>query len=128
MTARAAPPVIGRGRALASTVLRTVAGDRGAVAAEFAVALPAVVLVVLLASSALGACAMQVRLQDAAADAARLASRGEDAGRIAQPVAEVGGTVAVSTRGDLICVTATAGAGIIPVTLTAGSCALDGGR
>ncbi|MFS0732178.1 TadE family type IV pilus minor pilin [Microbacterium sp. 1P10UB] len=128
MTGGAATSVIGRARALASTTLRAVAHDRGAVAAEFAVALPAVVLVVLLTSAALGACATQVRLQDAAADAARLASRGEDPGRIAQPVAAIGGTVAVGARGDLVCVTATAEAGIIPVTLTASSCALDGGR
>jgi len=103
-------------------------GERGAVAAEFAVALPAVALVVLLAGGALGACSLQVRLQDAAADAARLAARGEDAGRVTQAVAAVGGTAAVSARGDLVCVTASAAAGIIPATLTATSCALDGGR
>ena len=52
-------------------IRRGLGDDRGSVVAEFAVALPAVVLVVLLGVGALGASATQVRLQDAAADAAR---------------------------------------------------------
>ncbi|MFT4157172.1 MAG: TadE/TadG family type IV pilus assembly protein, partial [Microbacterium sp.] len=53
--------------------------DRGAVAAELAIALPAVVLTLLLGAGALGTAARQVALQDAAADAARLIARGEQA-------------------------------------------------
>ena len=44
-------------------------GDRGAAAAEFAVALPALVLVVVLGVGAMSAGTRQVRLHDAVADA-----------------------------------------------------------
>ena len=103
-------------------------GDRGSVVAEFAVALPAVVLVLLLGAGALGAGARQVRLQDAAADAARLAARGEAPSRITAVVlSEVpGATSTIEQRGDLVCVTASADA-VLPLTLTATSCALAGG-
>jgi Flp pilus assembly protein TadG len=57
------------------------------VTAEFAVALPAVVLVLVLGVSALSAAGRQVRLQDAAADAARLVGRGEDPARAGSAVA-----------------------------------------
>ena len=62
-------------------IRRGLGDDRGSVVAEFAVALPAVALVLLLGAGALGACAQQVRLQDAAADAARLVARGESDAR-----------------------------------------------
>lgn len=107
-------------------------GDHGSVAAEFAVVLPAAVLVVLLAVSALGASARQVRLQDAAADAARLIARDEPAGRAESVVADAvaGATASIAHRGDLVCVTAAAPTGIplVPATLSASSCALAGGR
>jgi len=105
-------------------------GDGGSVVAEFAVALPAVVLVLLLGVGALGASARHVRLQDAAADAARLAARGEPAGRVAAIVADAapGAVGAIERRGELVCVTASAAAGVaLPFTLTATSCALAGG-
>jgi Flp pilus assembly protein TadG len=104
-------------------------GDRGSVTAEFAVALPAVVIVVALSVTALAAGARQVRLQDAAADAARLIARGEDDGRAAEVVAAaVGGSdMSVAHPGDLVCVVATAPAGIPGLTLSARSCALAGG-
>ena len=57
-------------------------GDGGSVVAEFAIALPAVVIVFLLGMGALGASARQLRLQDAVADAARLAARGEADDRV----------------------------------------------
>ena len=60
---------------------RGLGDDRGSVVAEFAVALPAVALVLLLGAGSLGACARQVRLQDATADAARLVARGESEAR-----------------------------------------------
>ena len=109
-------------------MIRSARGDRGSVVAEFAVALPAVVLVLMLGAGALGAGARLVRLQDAAADAARLAARGEAPARIAAVVAaEVPGAASVITeRGDLVCVTASADAGL-PMTLAATSCALAGG-
>ena len=104
--------------------------DRGSVVAEFAVALPAVALVLLLAAGALGACARQVTMQDAAADAARLAARGEPgAAPTAVSSAVPGADVAIQNRGDLVCVTVTASAaGALPIVLSADSCALDGGR
>ena len=56
-------------------------GDRGSVAAEFAIAMTAVAVVVLLAVGILGAAGRQILLQDAVADAARaLALAGNDHG------------------------------------------------
>jgi Flp pilus assembly protein TadG len=106
--------------------------DRGAVTAEFAIVLPAVVLVLALGAGVLGACGRQVRLQDAAADAARLVARGEDEGRAAAVVADAvpGATATIDHRGDLVCVAVSASAGVPLITLTvhADSCALAGGR
>ncbi|WP_417561850.1 TadE family type IV pilus minor pilin [Microbacterium sp.] len=105
--------------------------DRGSVTAEFAVVLPAVVLVLALGAATLGVCARQVRLQDAAADAARLVARGEPDARAQSVLASAvdGARAAIATRDDLVCVTATAPAGLpVPVpTLRARSCALAGG-
>jgi hypothetical protein len=104
-------------------------GASGAVAAEFAVVLPAILLVVLLGVGALGAGARQVRLQDAAADAARLLARGDDPGRAHALVASAGGSASIEPRGDLVCVIARAPAPLaLPLPeLTVTSCALAGG-
>ncbi len=101
-------------------------GDRGSVTAEFAIALPAAVLVLALGAGVLAACGHQIRLQDAATDAARLAARGE-ADRGTGLVSDVGGAASVSHDGDLVCVTATApvGAPLVGIVLRARSCALD---
>lgn len=107
-------------------------GDRGSVAAELALALPAVLLALLLGAGALGAAARQVTLQDASADAARLLGRGEDAGAAAGVVAAAvpGASMAQHASGDLVCVTVasdfTVGR-VIHVPLRASSCALSGG-
>jgi hypothetical protein len=89
-----------------------------------------VALVLLLSAGALGACARQVRLQDAAADAARLAARGEPGaapGVVATAVP--GARVVIDERGDLVCVRVNAPAvDVLPLALNAVSCALDGGR
>ncbi|MFB8387188.1 TadE family type IV pilus minor pilin [Microbacterium sp. NPDC055910] len=108
---------------------RAIRDDTGAVAAEFAVALPAIVLVLLLAAGALGAASRHVRLQDAAADAARILARGDPASRATSAVASAvpGAGVAVHEDGDVVCVTATAPA-LLALTLTATGCALAGGR
>ncbi|WP_141651216.1 TadE family type IV pilus minor pilin [Microbacterium sp. 3J1] len=106
--------------------------DRGSVAAELALALPAVVLTLLLGAAALGAAAQQVALQDAAADAARLLGRGQSEGDARHVVATAvpGARLSSGGSGDLVCVTARAevavGA-IIRVPLHASSCALGGG-
>jgi len=106
--------------------------ERGSVAAELALALPAVLLTLLLGAGALGAGARQVSLQDAVADAARLLGRGESSA-----IAHAAVTASVSDadvsselRGDLSCVSARADVVIgrfIRIPLTASSCALSGG-
>ncbi|GAB2514423.1 hypothetical protein GCM10027064_10370 [Microbacterium petrolearium] len=105
-------------------------GERGSVTAELALALPAVALIVALGMTGLLAASTHVRLQDGAADAARLVSRGEP-GRAGEAVAAAvpGGDSSVTHRGDLVCVTASAGVRIasIEVPLRATSCALAGG-
>lgn len=111
----------------------SVRGDeRGSATAEFAVVVPAVVLLIALTVGGLSAAGRQVRLEQGAAQAARLVARGEDAGRAAGIVAAVagGGVDAVTTEGDLVCVTASAPAGVpLPLPpLRARSCALSEGR
>ena len=109
--------------------LRALGGDRGSVVAEFAVAFPAVALVLLLGATALAAGSTHVRLQDAAADAARIVARGEpDAAAHSIVAAAVpAASTAIERTGDLVCVSATARTGIAGVTLSARSCALAGG-
>lgn len=106
--------------------------ERGSVAAELALALPAVVLTLLLGAGALGAASRQVALQDAAADAARLLGRGEDPGRASSAVtaAVPGASMSSNASGDVICVTARADIAIgsmLRLPLQASSCALAGG-
>jgi Flp pilus assembly protein TadG len=106
--------------------------DDGAVAAEFAVALPAIVLALALGVGALTTAAQQVRLQDAAADAARLVARGEPEGRVSSVIAGAvrGADSRIDRQGDLVCVTASAAVragGLVPLTLDATGCALAGG-
>ena len=107
------------------------ADDRGSVTTELAIVLPVVLLVLVLGAATLGACARQVRLQDAAADAARVVARDEPAARAQTVVAQAvgGATAAIEYRGDLVCVEATAPAGLpLPVLhMSARSCALAGG-
>ncbi|MBB2975088.1 Flp pilus assembly protein TadG [Microbacterium endophyticum] len=99
--------------------------------AEFAVALPAVLVVVALAVGTLGAASRHVRLQDAAADAARWVARGEDATSAIALVGDAvsGAAASIEQRGDLVCVVASAPAGVALafVELHASSCALAGG-
>ncbi|WP_226531511.1 TadE family type IV pilus minor pilin [Microbacterium paraoxydans] len=111
---------------------RLAGGERGSVAAELALAVPAVVLALLLGAGALGAASRQVALQDASADAARLLGRGEgaDAAEAVVRVAVPGAGASASRRGELVCVTASAEASlgaVVRVPLRASSCALDGG-
>lgn len=107
-------------------------GDRGSVSAEFAVALPAILLLVALCVGALSAASRQVRLQDAVADAARLVARGEEEGRAFALVGDAveGATVEVHRDGDLVCVIASVPVGMpLPgARFAADACALDGGR
>ncbi|MBN9177855.1 MAG: TadE family protein [Microbacterium sp.] len=105
--------------------------ERGSATAEFAVVLPAVVLVVALAIGGLAAAGRQVRLEHGAAQASRLAARGESDARVTAIVAAVaGGAVeSVSRDGGLVCVVASAPAGVpLPLPeLRARACALGEG-
>jgi len=101
------------------------------VTAEFAVALPAIALVLAVCLGAVLLAAQQVRLTDAAADAARALGRGEDAGSARSIAARVAGDVAIEVvnDGDIVCaLLSTSGAGLLSaVHLEARSCALGGG-
>lgn len=103
------------------------------VTAEFAVAVPAVVLVLAMGLSAVQVGVLQLRAADAAADGARSLGRGDDPGTAAARVARVlpGASMSSGSDGDLVCVEVEAGAGagvaaLVPVS--ARSCAMDDGR
>lgn len=110
------------------------ADERGSVVAEFAVAMPAVLLVLatLLAGVQLGA--VQLRANDAAADAARSWARGDSAAvvaaRLSRQVPDA--RLARSSRGDLVCATVTVSPrGVLErlgLSATGFACALSGGR
>ena len=101
--------------------------ERGGVTAEFAVALPAVVLVLACCVSGMAVAGQQLRLLDAAALAARTLGRGGDPGAVVERLVP-GAEVSPNTDGELACVTLTTTAAGLPITLTARSCALDAGR
>lgn len=106
--------------------------DRGAVTAEVAVALPAVVLVLAASLGGLGLATAHLRAQDAAADAARLLGRGETAA-VAQRHVErsaPGAQLSLSRTADLVCASVRVEQRVllIPLAVVASSCALDGGR
>jgi Flp pilus assembly protein TadG len=92
----------------AGSALRRVLGEeRGSVAAEFAVVLPAAAIVLVMGLGLVQLGTVQVRLTDAAADAARLIGRGESAdARVA--AAHPGATMTVSRTGAVVCVTLSA--------------------
>lgn len=98
--------------------------------AEFAVVLPTIVLVLACCLAGLQCAALQLRLQDAAASAARSASRGDDLSAAARIVQSA--TLVVTHEHGLVCVAATAtakGAGLLSaLAITASSCALESGR
>lgn len=106
--------------------------DRGSVTAEFAVVVPAALLVVMLCVATLLAAGTQIRLEHAAAQAARLVARGEDEERARSAVAAAvpGAGLQLRGDGDLICAVASAAANVpLPLPpLRAESCALAGGR
>lgn len=111
---------------------RAVSRDRGAVTAEVAVTLPAIVLVLTACLGGLGLATAQLRAQDAAADVARLLGRGESLEVAQQHLARTvpGATLAVTRPHDLVCTTVQLEQRVMLVTvvLTASSCALGGGR
>ena len=108
--------------------------ETGSATAEFALAFPAVLGVVALLLGGAQVAGLQVRAQDAAADAARGLGRGDAPGTVAARVqAQVpGATLASWTDGELRCVRvemAPAGpVAVLGLRATATSCALTGGR
>lgn len=106
--------------------------DRGSATAELAVGLPVVVLVLAACLGGLGLATSQLRAADAAADAARLLSRGEPLS-VAQQVIEravPGSTLSVSQPDGLVCVRVVVEHRVLAVLMQveSSSCALDGGR
>jgi hypothetical protein len=103
--------------------------DRGSAVAEFAVALPAVLLVLAMVLGGIQLGALQVRVQDAAADAARSLGRGDPASVLASRLTrQVPGAHWSSTRsGALVCAHLAASAGgpaaLLGLTVSATSCA-----
>ena len=111
---------------------RTASRDRGAVTAETAIAIPAVVLVLVASLQGLGAATLLLRAQDAAADAARSLARGDPDGVAAAQIAAAvpGGRLRAEGSGGMVCATVSVRPRIlsIPIELDARSCALDEGR
>lgn len=107
-------------------------GERGSVTAEFAIALPAVLAVLVLLLGGVQVGGLQVRAQDAAADAARGLARGDSAGAVAGRLStQLPGATSSSWRsGDLVCVRVTVSPGgpmaALGVTASGESCALRG--
>ncbi|WP_143109908.1 TadE family type IV pilus minor pilin [Agromyces sp. CF514] len=100
--------------------------------AEFAVALPAIMLVLAFCLASVHLVTLQVRLTDAAAAAARALGRGEGvdvASGIANRIAGSAG-LAHSDDGTFTCVTLDASGGglLAPIRLTSEACAMSGGH
>jgi len=105
------------------------------VTAEFAIILPAVVLVLAFCLVGVQVAGQQVRLQDAAADAARILGRGEGVAEAQAFVtaAMPGAQLTAETRNSAVCVflqlpIAVPGASVLALTTKVSSCALVGGR
>lgn len=92
-------------------------GDRGSVAAEFAAAIPAVVLVLTLCVGAVVSASTYVRVQDAAGEAARLSARGDspDSG---VAVAGEGASLETWDSGDFRCARVSAPLEIAGITIS----------
>jgi len=108
-------------------------GQSGSVTAEFAIALPAVVLVLALCLAAIQLAAQQIRVQDAAALTARSIARDDESSAFAAGRLVPGLSITRWAQGELECVTATAPAAggmiaLLGLELRATSCALGGGR
>ncbi|GHD42086.1 hypothetical protein GCM10008097_07600 [Mycetocola manganoxydans] len=97
-------------------------------------AIPVVVLVLGCCLGAIQVASQQVRLTDAAADAARTLARGDPPGVAAARVHRIvsAATISTSTKGEFVCVRVSAPAGFGPaaiagVRVSASGCALAGG-
>jgi Flp pilus assembly protein TadG len=108
-------------------------GERGSAVAEFAIAMPAVLMVLAALLGGVQVVALQLRATDAAADAARSLGRGDSVGEVTARLARqiTGGRLRRSSHGDLVCATVTA----VPpgpmarwgIRVSGSGCALAGG-
>lgn len=106
-------------------------GDSGSVTAEFAALVPAVLLVLAFCLGGVQLVAQQVRLTDAAADAARSIARGDGRAQAANRVRTSVGDARMTTHseGDFVCVGLVSEAAFAPgaavgMTVGAHGCAL----
>ena len=85
--------------------MRSPSAERGSVTAEFAAALPAVLVVLACCLGAVQVVGQQVRITDAAADIARLLARGDSAAPAAGLLAAVGpgAALAQDRQGEFVC-------------------------
>jgi Flp pilus assembly protein TadG len=107
--------------------------EQGSATAELAVALPAVAVVLALCLGGVQVVGAQVRMTDAAADAARALGRGEPEGNARSIARAVAGPSAVSTSrdGQFVCVSVSSDGGpfaAFGIRPTGRACALEGGR
>lgn len=102
--------------------------ESGGAVAEFAVGMPAVMLVLAVLLGGVQAGGLQLRANDAAADAARSWARGDSAVTVTARLGRQlpGASVARSARGDLVCATVTA-ASRLGIEVRGWACALGGG-
>jgi len=94
-----------RTRGYRRSTRRRYPADRGMVTAELAAALPALILVVVAAVWMVALATAQMRVSDAAREAARAAARGEHHNtteQLAEAVAPDGAEVTISSEGDLL--------------------------
>jgi Flp pilus assembly protein TadG len=105
--------------------------DSGSAVAEFAIALPAVLLVLAAVLGGVQLGVLQLRLQDAATDAARALGRGDPESGVASRIAQQAPTArwSSSRSAGFVCAHLTAGVappvGLVGVAASATSCALE---
>ena len=108
-----------------------IAAENGSAAAEFAIALPAVLLVLATMLGGVQLGTLQLRLQDGAADAARALGRGDSAAALATRISgqSPSAKLSVTRSAGLVCAhlfaPAAAPTGLLGLTVSATSCALD---
>jgi hypothetical protein len=108
--------------------------ERGSATAEFAVAFPAVLAVVALLLGGVQVAGLQVRVQDAAADAARGLGRGDSSSAVSARLLRQlpGASLADWIDGDLRCVLVvvapTGTVAVLGLRARATACALDDAR
>ncbi|RWZ46281.1 hypothetical protein ELQ90_14570 [Labedella phragmitis] len=111
----------------------TVRAERGSIAAEFAVVLPAVLLVLVLCVGAASVSLQRIEVQSAASAASRILARGDGLGAATGAVGRLapGARLAAARDGDFVCATVASTARFVAartagVRLTGRACALSG--